>query len=254
MNLRLWLRFVEWFNAKCNSASMRLTKLTGKSPEGLHPKHLLQEEPWYLQYIKHGDRVLDLGSGSGIATRWAATRGSRVFSADKMPSPLISEDWVYADLEHPLRWSKSDDYDVVLLLDVLEHLHHRSLVLREIKRVLKPTGLLLLTVPNSETTRKCRLRQAGLFAYADRDHKIEYTIPSLITELKGWSTSLLDCTLPPEGVIVYDSPWAGLMALVGALSLPLYKRLMARKRRLVREHPEETTGWRLACVPRGQNG
>ena len=244
--MRFWLRFVEWFNTKCNSAAMRLTKLTDKSPEGLHPKHLLREDPWYLQYIEPGDRVLDVGCGSGIHSIWAAAKGARVVSIDREPPNLQPHIWLYANLEKPLTWCMSDHYDVVLLLDVLEHIGNRQQLLRDLKRVLKPGGRLLLSVPNSDTTRKRRLRQVGLFPYADRDHKTEYTIPSLVVELEGWLGFG-----PAEEVIVYDSPWAGLMALAGALSLPLYRSLMARKRRLVIEHPEETTGWRLACAPSG---
>jgi len=240
---RRWLRFVEWFNAKCNSASMRLTKLLGKSPQDLHPKHLLQQEPWYLEYIKAGDRVLDLGCGSGIHSRRATAKGAMVVSVDKAHPSLPTETFFYVDLENLTNWVRPGLYDVVLLLDVLEHIHNRERLLREIRRALKPTGILLLSVPNSDTTRKRRLRQAGLRSYADADHKIEYTIPSLLEQLDGWQVFG-----PAEEVIVYDSPWAGLMALVGGFSLPAYKLLMARKRRLVRKHPGETTGWRLALA------
>jgi len=249
MMIRSWLRFVEWFNAKCNSASMRLTKLTGKSPEGLHPQHLLDREHWYLQYIKPEDKVLDLGCGSGSHGRRATAKGARVVSVDKIYPALPVETFFYVNLEKLTNWVRPGLYDVVLLFNVLEHIHNRERLLCEIKRALKPTGILLLGVPNADTTRKRRLREAGLFAYADRDHKIEYTIASLLEELGEW-----DCCGPANQLCTYDTPWAGLMALIGAFSLPLYRRMIRRRERLVAQHPEETTGWRLACTSKASTG
>src|SRR5260370_20270484 len=66
-------------------------------------------------------------------------------------------------------------FDAVLFLDVIEHLHPRVQVLTEIRRVLKPPGRLLVSGPNRDTSWRRRLRRAGLFAFSDPDHNIEYT-------------------------------------------------------------------------------
>ena len=94
---------------------------------------------------------------------------------------------------------------------MLEHLHNRDQILREIHRALTPGGKLLLSVPNRDTGWKVRLRRAGLFSYSDADHKIEYTAQELTEELRRNG-------FVPEGPLqteVLDTPWVGLIDLVG---------------------------------------
>ena len=83
-----------------------------------------------------------------------------------------------ADLEQGLP-IRGGTFDTVICLDLLEHVVERDRLLGEIRRVLRPGGALLLAVPNRATSWKRRLARAGLFAYSDPDHKIEYTLPEL---------------------------------------------------------------------------
>src|SRR3989338_5297956 len=48
-----------------SAVAVRLTKYTGKSKTFIHPKHFLETSPWYTQYLKKNDEVLDLGCGNG---------------------------------------------------------------------------------------------------------------------------------------------------------------------------------------------
>jgi len=134
-------------------------------------------------------------------------------------------------------------FDLVLLLDVLEHLHRRVDLLREVHRVLRDDGTLLLAIPNKDTRRKRRLRAAGLFSYADPDHKIEYSRDEAVAELETGGFRVDGEFMP----VVYDTAWAGLIDLVGGVSLGAYRRLICLKRRAAQQHPEESTGWRVVC-------
>ena len=96
--------------------------------------------------------VLDIGTGYGelldIARECAP--GSRLIGLDLSPALLkqvSSRHWaVLADGEEiPLRDTVAD---VVFLFDVIEHLWSPDRLLREIRRVLKPGGHLLVTTPN----------------------------------------------------------------------------------------------------------
>lgn len=42
---------------------------------------------------------------------------------------------------------KKDEFDVITMFDVIEHLSDLSILLKEIKRILRPEGLLVLSVP-----------------------------------------------------------------------------------------------------------
>ena len=256
---RLVLSAVVFANAKAKRLAIRLTKWTGKSREYVHPKHLLgdtQEHYWYLEYVAPGAALLDVGCGNGMHTLKAARRCARIAGVDADLASLgvglrtsrrlgvTNVGFVASNVEEGLPVADAR-FDTVLCLDLLEHVHKRDLVLAEIRRVLKPSGVLLLGVPNRATAWKRRLERAGLFAYSDPDHKIEYTLDELRDELgrNGFTIQRLHPS-------VFDMPFVGLIDIVGGISLPLYRRLTRLRTRLARKYPEENAGFFAVCVSR----
>jgi ubiquinone/menaquinone biosynthesis C-methylase UbiE len=237
--------------------SIKLVRWTGKSREAIHPKHLISspENYWYLAYLDLNDSVLDLGCGNGVHTLKAASYCRKIIGIDysddslNLAARLAAQKMIRnatfqkADLEiNPLPFADSS-FDKVLFLDVIEHLQERERMLREIKRVLRAGGLLLLTAPNRETSWKRVQRRFGLSSYADPDHKIEYDQDEFIRELSQAGFRVKGTTMP----IVYDTPFAGWIDLTGGFSLSLYDRLARWKREYVKKHPKETTGWRVVA-------
>jgi len=254
---RLLLRGVQYANRKLKSASLRLTRLTGKSPVRIHPHHLLEERAehhWYLGYLEPDDSVLDVGCGNAQHTSSAAKHCCLAVGFDCDPvelrrgQVLLNGDGVanghllVASAVAPFPFVDAS-FDKVLLLDVLEHLVERDVALQEIRRVLRPDGQLLLSAPNKNTSWKRRLRAAALFSYSDPDHKIEYTRVSLIHELARHGFTIVGELMP----IVYDTPLAGIIDLVGGLSLRAYRPLSQWKHDYAQAHPEESVGWRVVC-------
>ena len=253
------LSSVVFANAKAKRLAIRLTKWTGKSRDYVHPKHLLDdtlEHYWYLKYVAPGAALLDVGCGNGMHTLKAARRGAKVAGVDASleslgvglrafrQAGLAPMGFVASNVEEGLPIA-SRRFDTVLCLDLLEHVHKRDLVLSEIRRVLKPSGILLLGVPNRATAWKRRLARARLPYYSDPDHKIEYTFDELRDELaRGGFT--IDRLLPS----VYDTPLTGLIDVVGGLSLPAYRYLTDLRRRLVARWPQENAGFYAVCSVR----
>ena len=248
------VRVLDWLNRKGKSVAIRLVKLTGKSPYRIHPKHLISfpGHDWYVPHLRRGDVLLDLGCGNGAHTLIAARHVQRVIGVDRDQQQLYIAGrltvqaanviLLQADLVRPLPFP--DGYcDAVLCLDLIEHIHARTGLLREIYRVLTPTGRLLISAPNRGTTWRRRLTRAGLFAFSDEDHKVEFTASEFLEEMYqgGFTTDALE-------PIVYDTPWAGLIDALGGISLTLYARLSRWKRAMAVRHPEESTGFR--CVAR----
>jgi SAM-dependent methyltransferase len=254
---RVWLQTVVWLNAHLKSAAVRLTRLTGKSRVPLHPKHLVKVNPaqwWYLAHLQPGDGLLDIGCGNGMHTMRAAEHVAQAAGLDCDAKALqvahqiaarkesLRLTFMRASAEAQLPFCDGA-FDVVLLLDVIEHLYGRVPLLEEIRRVLRHDGRLLLSAPNRDTTWKRRLKAAGIPCYTDSDHKTEYTLHELLAELAAGGFRLQG---KPK-VIVYDTPWAGAIDLVGGLSLNVYSRLVMWKVRRAHTHPKETTGWRIVC-------
>ena len=253
---RLAVRAVDLVNRRGKAVGVRLVRLTGKRAYAIHPKHLIDmpDRDWYLSYLERGDRVLDVGCANGAHLTRAAARCGSIVGVDydvaqlRVAARMIRERElanarVFAwDIT---RWLPFSDgaFDVVLFLDVIEHLVPRVAVLREIRRVLRDSGRLLVSGPNRDTRWRRRLREAGLFAYSDPDHKIEYTGAEFTAELRAGGFRA-DGPLMP---VVLDTPWAGAIDAVGGLSLSLYARLSRWRREAALRCPAESTGFRTVA-------
>ncbi len=131
----------------------------GRSPSWLTLEHLLRYR--FASYFTPGCRVLDLGCGTGYGAFLLADKARLVVGADN------SEEAVQYAREHyrrpNLRFEAADcrslpfeanAFDVVTLFEVIEHLPEQEACLNEVKRVLKSSGLLLLSTPNPDRSTK----------------------------------------------------------------------------------------------------
>jgi 2-polyprenyl-3-methyl-5-hydroxy-6-metoxy-1,4-benzoquinol methylase len=99
-----------------------------------------------------GRSVLDVGCGTGWFSQWAAARGARVTSLDigvrllaetrrRCPTRPVAADACRLPL-------LSDTFDVVISSECIEHTVDPRLALREIHRVARRGGLIVVTLPN----------------------------------------------------------------------------------------------------------
>jgi ubiquinone/menaquinone biosynthesis C-methylase UbiE len=107
-----------------------------------------------------GTLWLDAGCGTGTLARWLAARGCSVLGVDAAPEMVAAANQSLRSDSHSDRLSfvhiktisrlALDDgsLDGILCSSVLEYLPDPSACLTELARVLKPRGLLLVSVPN----------------------------------------------------------------------------------------------------------
>ncbi len=134
------------------------------------------------EFQLRGD-LLDFGSGTGFLTRELkrTKRFATIAAADLMPRPASLDKniaWIAADLNEPLPYDGAS-FDVIVSAEVIEHLENPRFVAREMFRLLRPGGALLLTTPNNESWR-------SLFSLLVRGHHVAFgdaSYPAHITPL-----------------------------------------------------------------------
>ncbi len=125
--------------------------------------------PWHGLVKKHldpswdvtGRRVLEIGCGRGGFACWLAAQSRRpaeIIAAD-LSTTAIQKGRAFAERQglSGIIWEISDiqniahfdtSFDTVICCETIEHVPDPGKALRELARVLKPTGRLFLTAPN----------------------------------------------------------------------------------------------------------
>ena len=249
--LKIWVLFFQKLRI-LSSVAARLTKLTGKSRETVHPKHLVKtDDLWYLKYLNQNDLVLDIGCANGQHTLRAAKFVEKIVGIDIDAKELNkgkregkrrrikNVEFLTSSAEEKLKFKK-EAFDKVLFFDVLEHLQNQDMILFEIWRVLKSKGLLLISVPNKNTSWKKLQRSARLNYFSDPDHKREYSEDEMRKLLERYKFKILN--FDP---IVYDTPLAPIFDLIGGVSLTLYSKFQDWKKEKAFKSPSESTGFQI---------
>jgi 2-polyprenyl-3-methyl-5-hydroxy-6-metoxy-1,4-benzoquinol methylase len=116
-------------------------------------------------------RVLDAPCGGEAAlTRAMIESGFDAQGADldSQPEALLGQAFTKVNLDLPLPWS-DHTFDAVFSTEGIEHLENHFSFLREVYRILKPSGLLVLTTPNTAALRsRVRFFGSGFFGRDSR--------------------------------------------------------------------------------------
>lgn len=128
-----------------------------------HPQTLAHSRCRYAHAapLVAGRRVLDVGSGAGLGTAELVAAGAAsVVGIEKRPEALalagaaaadgsaVTPRWLRADLERGLPLADAS-VDVVVALEVLEHVRAQSALVAELRRVLAPGGVAVVSVPHA---------------------------------------------------------------------------------------------------------
>ena len=139
-----------------------------------------------LEKVPPGTRVLDIGCNSGgLGRRLIAEKGCEMFGVDISPALIErAREKGYEAYAGPAEELRYDDesFDVVVISELLEHVHDPRPILEQARRVLRPGGLLLGDVPTEEG-------HWGFETVSDHEfHARVFTAESLRELLAGYFT------------------------------------------------------------------
>ncbi len=116
-------------------------------------------------------RILDLGCSNGRLGELLRLSGHTVIGVDAVKVDGVADrldDFIEADLNQGLPAEVGTGFDVVLAADVLEHLVDPASMMRQVREVLAPRGVMLVSVPNIAHWYPRVRVAAGKFSYERR--------------------------------------------------------------------------------------
>jgi 2-polyprenyl-3-methyl-5-hydroxy-6-metoxy-1,4-benzoquinol methylase len=132
------------------------------------------------KYSAKQGQLLDFGAGQGDFLKLLARKDFKFMchGVDLMYSRLPEVNWYVQDLNKKLQF-KDQQFDVVTCIEVIEHLENPRQMVRDLARVLRKDGLLVITTPNNESWR-------SILSYVMRGQFVAFTdssYPAHITAL-----------------------------------------------------------------------
>lgn len=145
---------------------------------------------WSSHHVGHKLNGLDLGCGDGSNLGWLRPHFSRLYGSDYNLLRLmraarlgIDARLFMADInDYP---AMNDSFDVIYFNHVLEHIPDDAAALREVRRILKPGGLLILGVPNEGAAFWQLAYRLQPRVRTTSDHLHHYTADSIAAKCKA---------------------------------------------------------------------
>jgi 2-polyprenyl-3-methyl-5-hydroxy-6-metoxy-1,4-benzoquinol methylase len=147
-----------------------------------------RQELAVLASLKPTGKLLDVGTHCGFFLRMARGMGWELHGVEPSPAAELAHEFfglnVHRGQLHDLRFPPQS-FDVVTLIDVLEHLDNPPHLLGEVRRLLKPDGMVFIKTPNARynlfklrlVRRTLGLKQVEIFDA--KEHVVHYTRETL---------------------------------------------------------------------------
>lgn len=127
----------------------------------------------FVKFVKKSEKCIEIGAGTGYIAKTLSQNGYNVSVGDLHGKALKLIDFSNLENKYQFDLSKSpfiEHFDAIGLFDVLEHIPNDDLAVKNIYKMLKPSGKVFITVP----------AHMWLWSKYDYSHKRRYEIKKLI--------------------------------------------------------------------------
>jgi 2-polyprenyl-3-methyl-5-hydroxy-6-metoxy-1,4-benzoquinol methylase len=162
----------EYYAAKYYQQSVRTHQHVYEEEELRHRRNKLEQKRLKVEsLVELGDerRFLDIGAGEGFALAYFAESGWKVTGMDyssfgcSTHHPELCDRLLVGDLNEQLNEMASGEerFELILMDNVLEHVLDPFEVLKVVRGLLAPAGILIVEVPNDFSMLQMRLLESG---------------------------------------------------------------------------------------------
>jgi SAM-dependent methyltransferase len=114
---------------------------------GIHERFHVFFRKYASEFTK--PKILEIGAGHGAFTEKLYKEGYDISACDLFPELFYFKhvECKKADLTKELPYN-SGSFDIIVAVEVMEHIHDHEIIFRESSRVLKENGIFLFSTPN----------------------------------------------------------------------------------------------------------
>ncbi len=211
-----------------------------------------REELAVLRRFRPSGRLLDVGTHCGFFLRLARGMGWELVGVEPSPSADLARRYFGLDVRRGHLeeiYFPAESFDLVTLIDVVEHLDDPGRLLAEVRRILKPDGLVFIKTPNARYSlfKHALIRQAlrleDVEIFDAKEHLVHYTRETLGRTLARAGLEVVHAFVPrpiQDGAAwkcALRSAGHGLARVQHALGGGSFGPLAADLAVLVRKHP-----------------
>ena len=151
-----------------------------------------------------GAKVLDVGAGEGAFTQRLLDAGLQVSAIELRPDrfslPVPCQN---LDLNQDFYDKWDEKFDLVVAIEILEHLHNPRHFIRNCLQLLRPSGFLLISSPNTESwLSRIRFLRDGNFLWFEES---DYELYGHLTPIFSWQVKQMCGELGAELVRVTNT-------------------------------------------------
>lgn len=180
-----------------NFSYNRISKILVRKYNGVHPKHkIMKYHDFFVNNVNNRDRILEIGCGNGNLAYDVSKKSKSYLGVDIDKKNIIFAKKNYSNeglkflLADATKYDFKEEFDVIILSNVLEHIKFRKSFLKNIKQL---APKLLIRVPMiTRSWLPVYLKENGFEYRLDKTHYIEYTKDGIINELKDSGIDVID--------------------------------------------------------------